>query len=178
MPRLPALVLPLLAVLALAGCGGGDEDTTPSAPAKPEAPAPAATQPSQAATGADRDLATKPAVRIPSGDPPRKIVVKDIVEGKGPAAKPGDTLTVQYVGKSFSTGQEFDASWDRGQPFTFQLGSGMVIPGWDDGLEGMKAGGRRELVIPPDLGYGSQGSPPAIAPDETLVFVIDLVKIG
>ena len=117
-------------------------------------------------------------MRIPSGDPPRKIVVKDIVEGKGPAAKPGDTLTVQYVGKSFSTGQEFDASWDRGQPFTFQLGSGMVIPGWDDGLEGMKAGGRRELVIPPDLGYGSQGSPPAIAPDETLVFVIDLVKIG
>jgi peptidylprolyl isomerase len=92
--------------------------------------------------------------------------------------KAGQTATVDYVGVSFSTGQEFDASWDRGEPFPFPLGGGQVIQGWDQGVEGMKVGGRRELVIPPDLGYGPQGSPPAIAPNETLVFVIDLKKIG
>lgn len=171
---IPSLLAGCALLLAAAGCGGGA--TSSSAPGTST---PAASQPAPAATGgSDSDLTRKPAVRIPSGSPPRKLVVKDLVKGKGPAAKPGDTATVQYVGKSFSTGQEFDASWDRGQPFTFQLGSGMVIPGWDDGVKGMKAGGRRELVIPPDLGYGSQGSPPAIKPDETLVFVIDLVKIN
>ena len=85
---------------------------------------------------------------------------------------------MQYVGVSFSTGEQFDASWDRGQPFQFQLGAQMVIPGWDQGVAGMKVGGRRRLVIPPDLAYGRQGSPPAIGPSETLVFVIDLVSIG
>ena len=86
-------------------------------------------------------------------------------------------MQVQYVGISFKNGRQFDASWDRGEPFAFQLGAGQVIPGWDQGVEGMKVGGRRQLVIPPDLAYGKQGSPPAIGPNETLVFVIDLLGV-
>ena len=115
----------------------------------------------------------------PSGQPPAGLVKKDLVKGKGPKAKPGDLLSVQYTGVSFSTGQKFDASWDRGaEPFQFQVGSGQVIPGWDKGIPGMRVGGRRELTIPPGQAYGAQGSPPAIGPDETLIFVVDLVKIG
>ena len=105
-------------------------------------------------------------------------MVRDIVKGKGPKAKAGDTLTMQYVGVAWSNGQQFDASWDAGQPFPFQLGAGMVIPGWDQGMVGMQKGGRRLLVIPPDLGYGAQGAGDAIGPNETLVFVVDLVEIG
>ena len=92
-------------------------------------------------------------------------------------ATAGSNVTVQYVGTSFKNGRQFDASWDRGEPFSFQLGAGSVIPGWDQGVQGMKVGGRRQLVIPPDLAYGPQGSPPAIGPNETLVFVIDLVSV-
>src|SRR5438045_1428876 len=83
------------------------------------------------------------------------------------AARPGDTVTVQYVGANYKGGKQFDASWDRGQPFTFPLGGGQVIPGWDKGVVGMKVGGRRELIIPPALGYGPRGSPPVIKPNET-----------
>jgi peptidylprolyl isomerase len=104
-------------------------------------------------------------------------VIKDLKPGSGPAAQPGQNVQVQYVGVSYANGRQFDASWDRGEPFTFQLGAGQVIPGWDQGVAGMKVGGRRQLVIPPDLAYGEQGSPPAIGPDETLVFVIDLLAV-
>jgi peptidylprolyl isomerase len=104
-------------------------------------------------------------------------VTKDIVKGKGPKAKPGDTLTMMYTGYSWSNGQKFDASWDRGQPFPFQLGAGMVIPGWDKGMVGMRKGGRRLLIIPPDQGYGPQGSGP-IGPNETLIFAVDLKKLN
>ena len=114
---------------------------------------------------------------MPEGDPPEELEVKDIVEGEGAEAEPGDLVTVQYVGVGFDSGEEFDASWDRGQPFPFQLGAGQVIEGWDEGVAGMKVGGRRELVIPPDQAYGSRGSPPAIGPDETLVFVVDLLAV-
>jgi peptidylprolyl isomerase len=86
-------------------------------------------------------------------------------------------VSVQYVGVSYLNGRQFDASWDRGEPFAFQLGAGAVIPGWDEGVKGMNVGGRRMLVIPPDLAYGPQGSPPAIGPNETLVFVIDLLGV-
>ena len=113
----------------------------------------------------------------PAGDPPAELLVRDIKRGKGRRARAGDTLTMQYVGVSWSTGEQFDASWDAGQPFPFQLGAGMVIQGWDQGLVGMRKGGRRLLVIPPDLGYGPQGSGP-IGPSETLIFVVDLVEIG
>jgi peptidylprolyl isomerase len=117
-------------------------------------------------------------VTVPKGAPPKKLEVKDLEEGTGAEAKAGDEVTVQYVGVDYKNGKEFDASWDRGEPFTFQLGAGMVIPGWDQGVEGMKVGGRRELIIPPDLAYGPEGSPPAIGPNETLIFVIDLLEAG
>jgi len=120
---------------------------------------------------------TKPKVKVPSGPPPKKLEVKDLEKGSGATAKAGDAVTVNYVGVNYKTGKEFDASWDRGEPFTFTLGSGEVIPGWDQGVEGMKLGGRRELIIPPALGYGAAGAPPAIPPNETLVFVVDLEAI-
>jgi FKBP-type peptidyl-prolyl cis-trans isomerase len=120
---------------------------------------------------------TKPKVEVPSGPPPKKLEVENLKEGEGPAAKAGDKVKVQYVGVDYSTGKEFDASWDRGEPFSFTLGAGAVIEGWDKGIEGMKAGGRRELIIPPNLAYGSQqvGS---IPPNSTLVFVVDLLEIN
>jgi peptidylprolyl isomerase len=99
------------------------------------------------------------------------------VKGKGKAAKAGDTVQVQYDGVLYQDGSEFDASWNHGKPFSFPLGQQQVIPGWDKGVAGMKVGGRRELVIPPDLGYGTQGSPPTIPANSTLVFVVDLQGI-
>ena len=116
-------------------------------------------------------------VEKPAGSPPSELVTEDIVEGKGKTAKAGDTVSMQYVGNAWSTGGEFDASWNSGQPLEFPLGAGRVIPGWDQGIAGMKEGGRRLLVIPPDLAYGAQGAPPVIGPDETLVFVVDLEKV-
>lgn len=167
--------LPLL-LLALVGCG---EEDTPAAPAAatPAATATATPAPTRTPTARERDLDRKPVIAKPTGEPPTELVTTDLVVGTGPAAKAGDTVTVQYVGVSHSTGEEFDASWERDEPFSFPLGAGQVIPGWDQGVAGMKVGGRRELIIPPDLGYGPQGSPPAIAPNETLIFVVDLVEI-
>ena len=100
-----------------------------------------------------------------------------MVEGDGARARSGDTVSVQYAGVAWSTGQEFDASYERGEPFPFSLGAGEVIPGWDEGVAGMRVGERRVLVIPADLAYGAEGAPPAIGPDETLVFVVDLEGI-
>jgi peptidylprolyl isomerase len=122
------------------------------------------------------DTKKKPKIPKPSGSPPTKLTVVDIVKGKGAPAASGDTLTVDYAGDSWSTGKEFDASWNSGQPFPVTLGAGQVIKGWDDGLQGMRQGGRRLLVIPPDLGYGSSGSGGKIKPNETLLFVVDLRK--
>jgi peptidylprolyl isomerase len=124
------------------------------------------------------DVGSKPTVEVPKGPPPDQLVSNDLKEGDGAEAKAGDRVTVQYVGVLYDGGKEFDASWDRGQPFPFTLGSGEVIPGWDQGVEGMKVGGRRELIIPPALAYGPQGQPPDIPPNATLVFVIDLVSVG
>jgi FKBP-type peptidyl-prolyl cis-trans isomerase len=130
------------------------------------------------ACGDDKDgEAGKPEVEVPSGDPPKTLEKKDIKVGSGDEALAGQTVTVHYVGVSYSTKKQFDASWDGGSPFTFPLGAGRVIPGWDQGVPGMKVGGRRQLVIPPDLAYGPEGYPPAIAPNETLVFVVDLVSV-
>ncbi|HEX6781555.1 MAG TPA: FKBP-type peptidyl-prolyl cis-trans isomerase [Solirubrobacterales bacterium] len=135
-----------------------------------------ASAPGEGQAGADASQKSKPKVTVPSGPPPKKLVTKDLEEGTGAAAKPGDQVSVQYVGVDYDTGKQFDASWDRGEPITFTLGAEEVIQGWDQGLEGMKVGGRRELVIPPGLAYGSQGSGP-IAPNSTLVFVVDLVGL-
>jgi peptidylprolyl isomerase len=179
--RRPLLIAVLLPVLALAACGGSAaKDEQPASP-----PAATATPDTAAAVGAiasgiSKDTTSKPRIPAPQGDPPAQLVKRDILpgKGKGKVAKVGSQVRVQYVGVSWSTGQEFDASWDHGQAFAFQLGAGMVIPGWDQGVAGMREGGRRMLVIPPDLGYGAAGSPPAIGPGETLVFVVDLESVG
>src|SRR4051812_7614378 len=125
------------------------------------------------ADGVGTNTKKKPKIPKPSGKPPAKLTVVDIVKGSGASAQNGDTLTVDYAGDSWSTGKEFDASWNRGQPFPVTLGQGQVIQGWEQGLLGMKKGGRRLLVIPPELGYGSSGSGTKIKPDETLLFVVD-----
>ncbi len=122
-------------------------------------------------------MPSKPSVTIPDGPPPTELQIEDLEVGTGDEAVPGKTCSMQYVGHSWSTGKQFDASWDRGQPFSFQLGAGMVIQGWDKGVAGMKVGGRRRLTIPADLGYGARGAGADIGPGETLVFVVDLVGV-
>ncbi|MHC5257030.1 FKBP-type peptidyl-prolyl cis-trans isomerase [Streptomyces sp. UC4497] len=120
----------------------------------------------------------KPEVDFPIGDPPADLQIKDLWEGDGAVAKAGDFVKVHYVGVSFSTGEEFDASWNRGKPLEFQLGAGQVIAGWDKGVQGMKVGGRRELTIPAHLAYGDSGAGGGrIAPGETLIFVCDLMGV-
>ena len=118
----------------------------------------------------------KPEIDFPGGEPPADLEITDIWEGDGAVAKAGDTVQVHYVGVAYSTGEEFDASWNRGEPLSFRLGVGQVIQGWDQGVQGMKVGGRRKLVIPPDLGYGNRGAGNLIKPGETLIFVCDLVS--
>jgi peptidylprolyl isomerase len=176
--RVVLLALLLLSLIA-AGCGSDDEGSSGvgDKAADTSAETQAATTETGPPTADIKDVKVKPVIDKPTGSPPNKLVKEDIVVGKGRAAKNGDTVSVQYVGVNFSNGQEFDASWDRGQPFSFALGGGMVIKGWDKGLVGMKVGGRRQLTIPPELGYGAAGSPPAIPPNETLVFVVDMQKI-
>lgn len=120
----------------------------------------------------------RPTVTVPSGTPPTQLEATDLIVGTGPAATAGQTVTVQYDGYSWTTMKEFDASWNRGQTFSFPLGQGQVIQGWDQGVVGMKVGGRRELIIPSNLAYGSQSPTPAIASNDTLIFVVDLVSIG
>jgi peptidylprolyl isomerase len=122
-------------------------------------------------------MADKPQVEIPAGDPPAELQVEDLAVGEGDEATPGHEVDVHYVGVSWSTGDEFDASWNRGDSFRFGLGKGQVIQGWDQGVAGMKVGGRRRLTIPPGLAYGDRGAGGAIAPGETLVFVVDLLGV-
>ncbi|MBF9133429.1 FKBP-type peptidyl-prolyl cis-trans isomerase [Plantactinospora sp. S1510] len=119
----------------------------------------------------------KPTVGLVEGPPPTDLVIEDITIGTGPEVQSGQWAVVQYVGVSFDTGDEFDASWNRGSPFSFQLGAGRVIDGWDRGVLGMRIGGRRKLIVPPHLGYGNQGAGSQIKPGATLVFVVDLVDI-
>ncbi|HVO53915.1 MAG TPA: FKBP-type peptidyl-prolyl cis-trans isomerase [Solirubrobacterales bacterium] len=159
------LAITVCGVLSIAACGGGGSSSE-------------ATGESSAEATSSESLETKPKVEVPSGPPPTQLETKELIEGEGAEAKAGDEVTVQYVGVNYKTGKQFDASWDRGEPFPFTLGSNSVIPGWEQGVEGMKVGGRRELIIPPELGYGSAGAPPAIPPNETLIFVVDLVEVA
>ena len=179
--KLTVLILALVMGGGVAACGEDDEPAsetaaTPTATATPTETASAAGI-EALVQGTPKKTDAKPTVPAPKGDPPTELVVRDIVKGKGPKAKAGDTLTMQYVGTAWSNGQQFDASWDTGQPLPFQLGAGMVIPGWDEGMVGMQKGGRRLLVIPPDMAYGPTGSGP-IGPNETLIFVVDLLNIS
>jgi peptidylprolyl isomerase len=159
------MTIAVCTAMAVAGCGGGSSSGSSSE----------STGATESTSAANK---TKPTVEVPKGSPPQSLVVKEIEKGSGEEAKSGDEVTVQYVGVDYKNGKEFDSSWSRSEPFTFTLGSGQVIPGWEKGVEGMKVGGRRELIVPPQLGYGKAGSPPAIGPNETLVFVIDLLEIG
>jgi peptidylprolyl isomerase len=169
-----ALILTILAcaVLAVAGCGGDDDSSSD----------PGESTGGSGSAGiekaADTSGRTKPEVTVPGGEPPAQLEETELIEGTGKEAKSGDEVTVQYVGVGFESGEEFDSSWSRNEPFSFTLGAGEVIPGWDQGVAGMKVGGRRELVIPPELAYGEAGAPPAIGPNETLIFVVDLVEVG
>jgi peptidylprolyl isomerase len=170
--RVLASTLVLCLALAVAGCGGGNDSSTESTDAvQASTPETTTTKRSESST-----KKTKPKVKVPKGAPPKQLVVKELEEGTGAEAKAGDEVAVQYVGVDYKNGKEFDSSWSRHEPFVFQLGVGQVIPGWDQGIEGMKVGGRRELIIPPELAYGEAGSPPAIGPNETLVFVVDLLS--
>ncbi|EWT00874.1 peptidylprolyl isomerase [Intrasporangium oryzae NRRL B-24470] len=117
---------------------------------------------------------TKPEIDFPEGEAPADLVIEDIIVGDGREAAAGDTVSAHYVGVAHSTGEEFDSSWNRGTPLDFRLGVGMVIQGWDRGIQGMKVGGRRKLTIPSHLAYGDRGAGAAIAPGETLIFVVDL----
>ena len=120
----------------------------------------------------------KPTITVPDSDPPTSLEIVDDVVGDGAEASAGNTVSVHYVGVAWSTGSQFDASWDRMEPFRFGLGGGQVIQGWDQGVAGMRVGGRRTLTIPPHLGYGSRGAGGAIAPNETLIFMVDLLDVS
>ena len=122
-------------------------------------------------------MTEKPEIDFPEGEPPAGLEITDITEGTGAEAAAGQLVSVLYVGDAFSTGEEFDASYNRGAPLDFPLGGGRVIAGWDQGVAGMKVGGRRKLVIPPHLGYGDRGAGGVIKPGETLIFVVDLVGV-
>jgi peptidylprolyl isomerase len=171
---------------AVAGCGGStapgvqlapSAGATAAAAAPTTASSPSSTTTSSATTPATplpAALSSKPKVVTPSGSPPKTLVVKDLIKGTGPAASAGSTVTVQYVGVLYKGGKQFDASWNDGSGKPVQLPLSGVIPGWQRGIPGMKVGGRRELIIPSNLGYGTKGSPPKIPPNSALVFVIDL----
>lgn len=163
------LLLAAVAVSLLLGCAG--EDTTGDQPAD--------------AAGEEDTVSQDPEARpdtsglVPAdAPPPAELVVEDVAVGDGPAAADGDLLVVDYVGVRWSDGGEFDASWERGQPLEVTLGAGQVIPGWEQGLQGMQVGGRRIITIPPELAYGDRGAGGVIGPGETLVFVVDLRAIG
>ncbi|MEM7339866.1 MAG: FKBP-type peptidyl-prolyl cis-trans isomerase [Actinomycetota bacterium] len=124
------------------------------------------------------DTSERPTITVPGGDAPSDLGVEDHVVGDGAEATAGMQVHVDYVGVSWSTGKEFDASWNRGDPLTFTLGAGQVIKGWDEGVAGMRVGGRRTITIPPDMGYGAAGAGGVIAPNETLIFTVDLRQVG
>lgn len=172
-----AIALLAAAAVSIGACGDDEGDKATTTAAAPAATGTSTGPPTGKTSSLDisTDLSTKPEISKASGDPPKKLVVMDVVDGKGRAAKPGDNLVVHYVGVLYKTGEQFDASWDGGRPFPFTLGQGAVIAGWDQGLQGMKVGGRRLLIIPPDLAYGPQGQG-SIGPNETLVFVVDLLN--
>lgn len=144
----------------LAPSGGATQAAVPTTPK----PAPA--------------IATKPVVTVPKTPAPKQLVTKDLVTGTGQVAQAGQTVTVNYVGVLYKTGTEFDSSWKSNQPFTTALSTGSVIPGWVQGIPGMKVGGRRELIIPAALAYGKAGRPPTIPPNSALVFVVDLLSVA
>jgi peptidylprolyl isomerase len=182
---LAAAALGAAALIAGCGSGGsstitvGNENSADNALIKASEKASTASTPTTTAakTPTSGPLSKEPTVTPPSGPAPRKLEIKELIRGTGAEAKDGDTVTVNYVGVLYKGGKEFNASWETKEPFTFSLGKGQVIPGWDEGVPGMKVGGRRELIIPAALAYGAKGSPPKIPPNAPLVFVVDLLSV-
>lgn len=148
----------LVSAMTLVGCGSDPEPSSTDSPTTQE------------------NTLTKPEVTVPDGPPPTSLVVNDLVEGDGEVLEPGGFATMHYVGVAYSTGEQFDASWDRGAPFETTI-PGQLIQGWNEGIPGMKVGGRRELVIPSDMAYGDTSPGPGIGPGETLIFVVDLLAV-
>lgn len=185
--RLPFAILLCAALPLLAACGSSQSgaDQAAEQAASEQAHPPTITDATTPAVKAvkvtpgpgEGDIKVKPVIPRQSGAAPKVLIVQDLIVGTGAQAKSGDSVTVQYVGVLFANGKEFDSSWKTGKPFTFTLGSGGVIAGWDQGVEGMKVGGRRRLIIPADLAYGAAGSPPAIPANAALVFDVDLVSV-
>ena len=178
---MPRNIVKILSVatagILLLGCGndGGESAATDSSTEVPTSIEIVPT-PTPAGDVDNADLSVKPLVTIPPSSPPTELLIEDLVVGSGSPVGVGDFLIMDYVGVSYSTGLQFDASWDRGSPFPFELGAGRVIQGWDQGIVGMSVGGRRSLTIPPELAYGEKGSGSgSIGPNETLVFVVDLI---
>jgi len=183
-------LIALGATALIAGCGGsggsstitvGNENKADEALVNSSAPASSTSSTSPTAAAAAKTptsgpLSKEPHVTPPSGPAPAKLVTKEIIAGTGTEAKAGDAVTVNYVGVLYHSGKVFDASWKRNETFPFTLGKSQVIPGWEQGVVGMKVGGRRELIIPAALAYGAKGSPPTIPPNEPLVFVVDLLS--
>jgi peptidylprolyl isomerase len=176
--RLTPILVACIA-LAVAGCGGSSDSSSSSeTSASTEATTTESSSPAEETSGSGKTSGkTKPTVTVPKNVSPKQFPYQDIEKGTGAVAKKGDTVTVQYVGVGYDSEEEFDSSWSRNEPFTFTLGAGEVIKGWDKGVVGMKVGGRRELVIPANLAYGANPPSPAIAPNEALVFVIDLLAV-
>jgi peptidylprolyl isomerase len=185
-----ALALTSLAVAGI-GCGGDNGSSNDNAATQtetqtteqPTTPPPSTTPRAKKVkpSAGEADIAAKPKIPKGSGSPPSNLVREDLIVGKGKRANSGDTVRVQYVGVLFDNGKEFDASWRNSGPgavFSFPLGGGQVIPGWDRGVVGMREGGRRKLIIPPDLAYGADGYAPKIPPNATLIFDIDLKRVG
>jgi peptidylprolyl isomerase len=189
--RVGSIVAAFGLVALIAGCGSsssssitvGNESDTSSVPHVTGEKTPTSTNTTPTAptasakTPTSGPLATKPAVTIPTGAAPTTLVTKELIKGTGPEAKAGQSVTVNYVGVLYHGGKEFDSSWKRSEPFAFTLGKGQVIKGWDQGIAGMKVGGRRELIIPAELAYGKTGSPPTIPANAPLVFVVDLLGV-
>ena len=192
--RASAAAAALGAAILIAGCGSGGSSTITvgnensadnslikageTATSKTSTKCPSGTPAPcalAATTPTSGPLSKEPTVTPPSGAAPTKLETKDLITGTGPEATSGETVTVNYVGVLYTNGKVFDASWKRHEPFTFALGKGQVIPGWDQGIAGMKVGGRRELIIPSALAYGAKGSPPTIPPNAPLVFVVDML---
>jgi peptidylprolyl isomerase len=187
-PTRPAVILATLgAAVLIAGCGSssssstigvGNENSADTTLATSTSTTPTtSTSPATASvkTPASGPLSKEPTVTPPTSPAPTKLVTKDLIVGTGPEAKAGDSVTVNYVGVLYKGGKVFDASWKRNETFPFVLGKSQVIPGWEQGIVGMKVGGRRELIIPSDLAYGAKGSPPTIPPNSPLIFVVDLL---
>tara|TARA_X000000368_G_scaffold61229_2_gene43181 strand:+ start:5871 stop:6806 length:936 start_codon:yes stop_codon:yes gene_type:complete len=178
---MPAIIIKILSIAIasalLIGCGN-DDGTSLTTDSSTDTPTPVEIVPTPTPAGDvdNSDLTVKPLVTIPPSSPPSELIIEDLVVGTGSPVVAGDFLIMDYVGVSYSTGLQFDASWDRGSPFPFELGAGRVIQGWDQGIVGMAVGGRRSLTIPSDLAYGENGSGSgSIGPNETLVFVVDLI---